>query len=111
VGDTEDEAGVGEAADDAEAILVVEAANDVEPTDVVGASLTVALLVVGGVKIALLGNPVDLVEETSSDVGTLVDWLAEEVRTADADVPTDGALEGRMPELAEPEESTLEIAD
>lgn len=79
----------------------VETTDDAEdttpvPTDDVGNSLSVVLIV------ALLGEAVDEAKETSSDAGTLRDWLPEEVGTGEADVPTEPVPEGVMPELSEP---------
>jgi len=74
----------------------------------VGASLSVALPELEGVKVAaaLLGEAVEVADEGSSEAGTLSE-LPEEVGTADADVPTEPVPEGVMPELIVPEGKTL----
>jgi hypothetical protein len=74
----------------------------------VGASLSVALPELEGVKVAaaLLGEAVEVADEGSSEAGTLSE-LPEEVGTTDADVPTEPVPEGVMPELIVPEGKTL----
>jgi hypothetical protein len=79
----------------------VDRAGGVEAADDVRASLKVELPELGGVKVALLGDPDEVADAESSDAGTLTDWLAVEVGAGDTDVPIEPVPEGRTPELAD----------
>lgn len=78
-------------------------AEDTEPVPAVGvgSSLSVALVDVCGISVgtALLAEPVGSPDDTSSDAGTLKDWLLTGgVTVGEADVPTAPVPDGVIPE-------------
>jgi hypothetical protein len=94
--------GVGEGVSEAGTGVETAGADAAElvPADAVGNSLWVRLVEVGGssVGMALLGAAVDNPDDTSSEAGTLKDWLLTGVAVGAAEVPTDPLPDGVIPE-------------
>lgn len=98
--------GVGTGVSDAGTGVETTGAEDTEPVPAVGVgrSLSVALVEVCGISVgaALLAEPVGSPDDTSSDAGTLKDWLLTGgVIVGDADVPTAPVPDGVIPEAGD----------